>query len=144
MVIETGDHEQSSVVGDILLGVARNKGVVACVTDGMVRDIDGIDELGIPVFARGLSPNSPFKDGPGEIGLAVVVGGVGDRVGRRHRRRQERCRGGAAGARRRGASPRSPPSRARKRRWTRRCASGASEAAWVQATIAAKGVRFVD
>lgn len=76
MVIETGDYEAASVVGDVLLGVARNKGVIACVTDGMVRDIDGIDEVGIPVFARGLSPNSPFKDGPGEIGLAVVVGGV--------------------------------------------------------------------
>ncbi len=76
MVIETGDFEPASVVGDILLGVAKNKGMIGCVTDGMVRDIDGINEVGMPVFARGLSPNSPFKDGPGEIGLSVVIGGV--------------------------------------------------------------------
>ena len=50
--------------------------MVACVTDGLVRDVDGIDAVGTPVFARGVSPNSPFKDGPGEIGLAVVVGGA--------------------------------------------------------------------
>ena len=76
MVIETGDYEFASVVGDLLLGMARNKGLVACVTDGLVRDIDGIDKVGMPVFARGLSPNSPFKDGPGEIGLSVVIGGL--------------------------------------------------------------------
>ena len=50
--------------------------MVACITDGMVRDIAGINDVGIPVFARGLTPNSPFKDGPGEIGLSVAIGGV--------------------------------------------------------------------
>jgi 4-hydroxy-4-methyl-2-oxoglutarate aldolase len=38
--------------------------------------VAGIDQVGIPTFARGLSPNSPFKDGPGEIGFPVILGGV--------------------------------------------------------------------
>jgi 4-hydroxy-4-methyl-2-oxoglutarate aldolase len=46
------------------------------VTDGLVRDIDGLNAVGIPVFAQGLSPNSPHKDGPGEIGMSVTIGGV--------------------------------------------------------------------
>jgi 4-hydroxy-4-methyl-2-oxoglutarate aldolase len=75
LVIETGDYTGASTAGDLVLGMARNRGVVALVTDGLVRDIAGLDEVGLPVFARGLSPNSPFKDGPGEIGLSVSIGG---------------------------------------------------------------------
>jgi 4-hydroxy-4-methyl-2-oxoglutarate aldolase len=76
LVIACNAYEEASVVGDVFIAMARNNGVVACVTDGMVRDIAGINDVGIPVFARGLTPNSPFKDGPGEIGLAVAIGGV--------------------------------------------------------------------
>lgn len=76
LVIACNAYEEASVVGDVFIAMARNNGVVACITDGMVRDIAGINEVGMPVFARGLTPNSPFKDGPGEIGLAVAIGGV--------------------------------------------------------------------
>jgi 4-hydroxy-4-methyl-2-oxoglutarate aldolase len=76
LVIACNAYEEASVVGDVFVAMAKNNGVVACITDGMVRDIAGINEVGIPVFARGLTPNSPFKDGPGEIGLAVAIGGV--------------------------------------------------------------------
>jgi 4-hydroxy-4-methyl-2-oxoglutarate aldolase len=76
MVVSTEAYEEASVVGDVLLGMARNQGIGALVTDGMVRDIDGLNAVGIPVFARGLSPNSPHKDGPGTIGLPISLGGV--------------------------------------------------------------------
>jgi len=76
LVIASDDYEEASVAGDVLLGMARNAGIVALVTDGMVRDIDGLNAVGIPVFARGLTPNSPYKDGPGEIGLPIAIGGV--------------------------------------------------------------------
>ncbi len=64
------------MVGDVFIGLARNAGVVAVVTDGMVRDIAGIEAVGIPVFALGLNPNSPHKDGPGELGTAVCLGNL--------------------------------------------------------------------
>jgi len=76
MLISTDSYEEASVAGDVLLGMAKNQGVCALVTDGLVRDIDGLNAVGIPVFARGLSPNSPHKDGPGKIGLPIYVGGV--------------------------------------------------------------------
>lgn len=76
MVVATDTYEEASVAGDILLGMAKNQGVCALVTDGLVRDIDGLNAVGIPVFARGLSPNSPHKDGPGKIGTPIYVGGV--------------------------------------------------------------------
>jgi len=76
LIIATHAYEEASVAGDVMLGMAKNKGVCALVTDGMVRDVDGLNAVGIPVFARGLSPNSPFKDGPGTIGLPIALGGV--------------------------------------------------------------------
>lgn len=143
IVIETGDHEQASVIGDAWLGVARNKGAVACVTDGLVRDLDGIDAVGIPVFARGVSPNSPFKDGPGEIGFSVVIGGsaihsgdilVGDKNGvvvvPRERAGEVVARIAAVAA--------------KEAEMDEAIRAGTKTATWVHATIAAKGVRFVD
>jgi 4-hydroxy-4-methyl-2-oxoglutarate aldolase len=76
MVIATGGFEGASVIGDLVIGMMRNVGIVAAVTDGLVRDVQGIAEVGIPVYARGLSPNSPFKYGPGTIGLPVSLGGL--------------------------------------------------------------------
>jgi 4-hydroxy-4-methyl-2-oxoglutarate aldolase len=75
LVIATEGYTEAAVAGDVLLGFARNKGVVALVTDGVVRDIEGLEAVGIPVFAQGLTPNSPSKDGPGEIGTSVTLGG---------------------------------------------------------------------
>jgi 4-hydroxy-4-methyl-2-oxoglutarate aldolase len=56
--------------------MARNLGIAAIVTDGMVRDLAGIDATGMPVCARGLNPNSPHKDGPGELGTEIAIGGT--------------------------------------------------------------------
>ena len=143
IVIETGDYEQASVVGDAWLGVAHNKGVVACVTDGLVRDVDGIDAVGIPVFARGVSPNSPFKDGPGEIGLAVVIGGTAIRSG-------DILVGDKNGVvvvpRERAAEvvARLAEVAAKEAAMDEAIRAGTKTATWVQSTIAAKGVRFVD
>lgn len=76
LVATNGGATDASILGDLLLGMARNRGIAAAVTDGLVRDVAGIEEVGIPVHAAGLSPNSPFKNGPGEIGLPVAIGGV--------------------------------------------------------------------
>jgi len=60
----------------MVLGMAKNCGVVAMVTDGYVRDLDGICEVGLPCFAEGVTPNSPARQGPGTAGLPVVLDGV--------------------------------------------------------------------
>ncbi|UCD78870.1 MAG: hypothetical protein JSW26_26295 [Desulfobacterales bacterium] len=76
ILITTGGHLDSSVAGDLYVGMAKNAGVAAIVTDGVVRDLPGINAVGIPVFARGICPNSPWKNGPGSVGLPIVIGGV--------------------------------------------------------------------
>ena len=71
----TEGFEHGAVCGDLLAGMARNKGVVALVTDGVVRDGAGLRDMGLPVFARGITPNSCVRSGPGSVGLPVVIAG---------------------------------------------------------------------
>jgi 4-hydroxy-4-methyl-2-oxoglutarate aldolase len=50
--------------------------LAAIVVDGMARDSTGIVPVGLPVFARGITPNSCVRNGPGKVGLPVVCGGA--------------------------------------------------------------------
>jgi 4-hydroxy-4-methyl-2-oxoglutarate aldolase len=59
----------------------KNRGVTAFVTDGFVRDIQGIRAVGLPCYAAGVTPNSPARNGPGTVGLPIVVGGVAVNAG---------------------------------------------------------------
>ena len=90
LVAATDAFHGSAVVGDLLLGIAKNRGAAGLVTDGLVRDRADLEALGLPVYAMGVCPNSPYKGGPGTVGLPVVCGGrtiasgdvvVGDRDG---------------------------------------------------------------
>jgi 4-hydroxy-4-methyl-2-oxoglutarate aldolase len=76
LVVATGGYVGAAVTGDLLLGVARNRGAVGFDTDGLVRDLDDLETIGLPVFAMGVTPNSPQRRGPGSVGLPVVCGGV--------------------------------------------------------------------
>jgi len=76
LVIATGGDESGAVVGDIWAAIAKQKGAVGVVTDGLVRDAAGCEKLGPPMFCRGLSPNAGYRNGPGEINATVALGGV--------------------------------------------------------------------
>ena len=74
MVAATDAFMHTAVTGDLLLGMARNCGIVGFVTDGLVRDIPGLRNVGLPVFCAGVTANSPARNGPGTVGLPVVMG----------------------------------------------------------------------
>lgn len=76
IVAATDSHASLAVVGRRVTGMARNRGAVAVVTDGLARDVTGIRQNGVPVFCRGVTPNSATASGPGVVGQPVVVGGV--------------------------------------------------------------------
>jgi 4-hydroxy-4-methyl-2-oxoglutarate aldolase len=71
----------TAIIGDLLAGMAKNKGVAAIITDGLVRDLVGLERVGLPIFARGVTPNSCVRSGPGSIGLPIVIGGVAAEAG---------------------------------------------------------------
>jgi 4-hydroxy-4-methyl-2-oxoglutarate aldolase len=76
IVIATTGDGTAATIGDLWALWARKIGVAAIVCDGLVRDVAGLLKADIPVFARGVKPNSAFKNGPGEINMGVVCGGV--------------------------------------------------------------------
>ena len=76
IISSTGGFTGAAVIGDLLLGMMKNAGCAAFVTDGLVRDIAGIRAVGLPCYAAGVTANSPVRNGPGTVGLPVVAGGV--------------------------------------------------------------------
>lgn len=81
IVAATDGYRETAVFGDRVAGMARNKGVVAFVTDGCARDLAGIVESGLPSFHHGVTPNSPAHSGPGSVGLPITLSGVSVNAG---------------------------------------------------------------
>ena len=54
----------------------KNKGIAGVVIDGAVRDIEEIEEIGFPVFAREVVPNAGEPKGFGEINTKIICGGI--------------------------------------------------------------------
>ena len=67
---------KTAVIGDLAAGMMKNAGVAAFVTDGLARDKAGIAAAGLPLFCRGIQPNSPALNGPAVVGAPVVLGDV--------------------------------------------------------------------
>jgi 4-hydroxy-4-methyl-2-oxoglutarate aldolase len=67
--------------GELLATSAAKIGVLAVIVDGMVRDIEALEAMRMPVWARGLSPSGCNKDGAGEVGAIIACGGVAVRPG---------------------------------------------------------------
>jgi len=76
LVAATDGFKETSVTGDLLLGMAKNRGILGLVTDGLIRDLAGVLAVGLPAYCAGITPNSPARNGPGTVGHPVVVGGV--------------------------------------------------------------------
>ena len=56
------------------LGIAADRGA-GLVTDGPMRDYQGLVEVGLPAWCTGLTPGSPYCTGPGRAGLPITIGG---------------------------------------------------------------------
>ena len=76
IVVDADGDMGSAMVGEIMCRIAKQRGVAAFVVDGAVRDVLEVRDLGFPLYARGVTPRGPHKDGPGEVGGAVCCGGV--------------------------------------------------------------------
>ncbi|MCE2447810.1 MAG: RraA family protein [Candidatus Latescibacteria bacterium] len=74
--IATDTFTKTAVAGDNMMAMGRNRGITGFVTDGLMRDIDGILPVGLPAFCRGITPNSCTRNGPGTAGMPVVMGGI--------------------------------------------------------------------
>ncbi len=77
LVIESRGYTQVAQWGDLTSMIAKGLGLAGAVMDGSLRDLRGICDVGLPVFAKPVVvPNGALKDGPGEVNVPVAVGGV--------------------------------------------------------------------
>jgi len=64
-----------SLCGEIMMRYAKSRGIAGFVIDGLIRDVDGAAAIeGFSVYARGVTPLGPYKEGPGEINVPIAVG----------------------------------------------------------------------
>ena len=75
IVVSGIGNSERSFCGELMLAYAVAKKLGGFVIDGFVRDFDGYGKVDFPVYARGIQPNGPYKNGPGEINVPVACGG---------------------------------------------------------------------
>lgn len=76
VVVDGGGSGMNGLMGDLIANKAKHRGIQGFVIDGLIRDLPGIVEVGLPVFARGVTPIGPLHRGPGEINYPVSCGGI--------------------------------------------------------------------
>ncbi len=81
IVVDAGGDGTNAIIGEIMVALATYRGIAGFVIDGHIRDTDSIARGNFAVFARGVSHRGPYKDGPGEINVAVSIDGMVVRPG---------------------------------------------------------------
>lgn len=76
IVIDAGGMENRAIFGELMVTYCKRRGIAGIIVDGAIRDYETISEMDFPVYARGVNPNGPYKNGPGEIGSVISVGGI--------------------------------------------------------------------
>jgi len=76
LVVSMGGHLEGGCFGEILAVAAMERGVAGLVCDGSVRDVARLEELGFPVFSRGVSMKGTSKVKPGAINVPIICGGT--------------------------------------------------------------------
>jgi regulator of RNase E activity RraA len=76
IVVDAGGVLEQAIIGEIMSSWAAKRGLAGMVIDGAVRDSAALAQNAFPVYARGVTPRGPYKNGPGEINCPVSVGGM--------------------------------------------------------------------
>ena len=77
VVIATNGETRSGLWGELLSTAAAYRGVKSVVTDGLVRDIRLMNDMGFACFSRGYSPlDSAGRCLPDAVDVAITCGGV--------------------------------------------------------------------
>lgn len=76
IVVDAQGELANAIAGELMLTWGKLKGLAGVIIDGALRDAGAIREMSLSVYAAGITPNGPFKNGPGEINGIITCGGV--------------------------------------------------------------------
>lgn len=75
IVVNGYGSKSRSICGEMMFTEAIARGIAGFVIDGCIRDVDSLITLELPVYAGGVTPQGPWKFGPGEINVPIACGG---------------------------------------------------------------------
>ena len=75
IVIDAGGATNRAIFGSLMINYCKVRGIAGVIVDGAIRDYRELAELDFPVYAKGVTPNGPYKNGPGTIGKTISFGG---------------------------------------------------------------------
>ncbi|WP_123624207.1 4-carboxy-4-hydroxy-2-oxoadipate aldolase/oxaloacetate decarboxylase [Halorubrum sp. CSM-61] len=76
LVIDANQYLEAGLWGELVSTSCQEHGLHGTVIDGAARDIEEIEELDYPVYARGVSPKGSYKAHPGSINVPISCGGA--------------------------------------------------------------------
>lgn len=82
LVIDASENPKVNAYGGVAGATSKHHGLVGCVTDGVVRDVDEYVGYGMPVYGRGIAQQSVRgRSSCAGYGIPVKLGGVPVRPG---------------------------------------------------------------
>jgi 4-hydroxy-4-methyl-2-oxoglutarate aldolase len=76
MVVDGGGMVEAALLGKLMAVEARRKGLNGFVIDGAVRDLRGLAEVGVPVFARAATPRVGTAEHLQDTQVPIICGGA--------------------------------------------------------------------
>lgn len=76
LVVDGGGSYRSALVGDVIAGIAAERGWAGLIIHGVVRDSVALSELPIGIKALGTNPAKSSKTGAGQADIAVEIAGI--------------------------------------------------------------------
>jgi regulator of RNase E activity RraA len=76
VVVDAGGDLTNALIGELMQAHARARKLGGMVINGAIRVVSALRASEFPVFAAGVTHRGPYKDGPGEIGVAIAIDGM--------------------------------------------------------------------
>jgi 4-hydroxy-4-methyl-2-oxoglutarate aldolase len=77
IVVAAGGRSDAAMIGELLSGAARRKGIAGVLVDGAVRDVNTLAQwTDFPVFTRWITPRGPSSMERGRVNDTIIFGGI--------------------------------------------------------------------
>jgi RraA family protein len=76
VVVDAGGFPDHAIIGELMAARAKQRGIAGLVIWGAIRDSAELGAGDYPVFACAVTHRGPYKNGPGEINVPILMGGM--------------------------------------------------------------------
>ena len=76
IVVDAGGFPDHAIIGELMAARARQRGIAGLVIWGAIRDSAELGAGDYPVFACAVTHRGPYKNGPGELNVPIMMGGM--------------------------------------------------------------------